>query len=64
MAGKQTPPAAGVDKAKPAYRALSPLRANKRDFDTGDTVTGLNETQAAELLALGVIEATAGKQED
>lgn len=46
------PPALGVR----GYRALSPVRANKQDFAEGEAVTGLSSDQAADLLALGVIE--------
>lgn len=51
-----TQPEAGKDKG--SYRAVSPLRANRKDFGTGDTVTGLSKEQTAELLAIGVIEKT------
>lgn len=56
--GQQNPPADNPppEAGKGSYRAVSPLRANKKDFAAGDAVTGLSKEQAAELLALGVIE--------
>ena len=56
--GQQNPPVDNPppDAGKGSYRAVSPLRANKKDFAAGDTVTGLSKEQTVELLALGVIE--------
>lgn len=61
MANPKTPPpgdnpAPEDAKAKGGYRAVTPVRANKKHFDAGDTVTGLTPAQAAELLALGMIQ--------
>ena len=46
----------GSNKAKAAYRAVSPVRANQKHFEAGEAVTGLTPAQTAELLALGVIQ--------
>ncbi len=55
-AGERKPPVAPAAPGARGYRALWPVRANGRDFAEGDPVTGLSNEQAAELLAIGVIE--------
>ncbi len=55
-AGEGKSPVAPAAQGARGYRALWPVRANKRDFAEGEPVTGLSNEQAAELLAIGVIE--------
>ena len=48
--------AAAAKGGKGKYFALWNVRANKQTFAAGDEVTGLNDKQRTELLAVGAIE--------